>query len=179
MKKLLLTSLILVLAISGLSAQTEFGVKSGYFKSLRETNTTFEGDGLKNNKNNNDGFYIGGFVEFPISERFNIQPEVTYVNIKNDFDQLQIPVLAKYEVGKKFNVLAGPNFGFLLDTNENFNSFYFGLSLGVSYDITDRLSVDARYNFALSNSLKDNFNSSSDLYAEFNGFQLGLAYRFD
>ena len=179
MKKLLLTSLILVLAISSLSAQTEFGVKSGYFKSFRETNTTFEGDGLKNNKNYNDGFYIGAFVEFSISERFYIQPEVTYVNIKNDFDQLQIPVLAKYRIGKKFKVLAGPNLGFLLNTNENFHSYYLGVSLGVSYDITNRLSIEARYNLALSNSLKDDFSSSSDLLDEFNGFQFGLVYRFD
>ena len=179
MKTLLLTSLILVLAISSLSAQTEFGVKSGYFKSIRETNTTFEGDGLKTNKNYNDGFYIGAFVEFSISERFYIQPEVSYMNIKNDFDQLQIPILAKYRIGKKFKVLAGPNLGVLLNANENFHSYSLGVSLGLSYDITDRLSVEAKYNLALSNSLKGDFSSSSNSFAKFNGLQFGLVYRFD
>ena len=176
MKKLLLTSFVFIIATASLSAQTEYGTRAGFYKSLRETNVTFFNDGLRSDTNYNEGFYIGAFVGLKLSERFYVQPEITYVSIKNDFDQLHIPVLGRYRIGKKFNVFLGPDFGFLLTDNENFKKLNFGVTFGVSYQLMKRLSIDARYNWALTEALKTDFPGTS---AKFNSFQIGLTYRLD
>jgi len=78
-------------------------------------------------------------------------------------------------VANKFNAYGGPNFGFLLDAPSGLTNFNFALDLGLSYDITNNLLVEARYGWGLTN-LLDGGNSNN--YLKLNNFQLGLAYRF-
>lgn len=178
MKKLLLTSLVLIIATVSLSAQTEYGTRAGFYKNHRQTNGSFPNDGLSEG-NLNEGFYIGAFVGLKISERFYVQPEITYAFINNDFNQLHIPVLGRYRIGKKFNVFLGPNFGFLLTDNENFKKLNFGVTFGVSYQLMKKLNIDFRYSWIFTESFKTDFGGTTVPSAKFIGFQIGLTYRLD
>ncbi len=87
----------------------------------------------------------------------------------NDFSSslnltyLNIPVMARYNVGYNLNVHAGIQFGFLLSANQvytdqkfdvkdQFKGVELGLPIGVGYDFMDRkFNVTARYVIGLSN----------------------------
>ncbi len=182
MKKLLLTSFVLIVATVSVSAQTEFGVRSGFYKNMRETNLFFGNDGLADGGNYNEGFYVGAFVGFKLSEKFSIQPEITYASVRNDFDQIHIPVLGRYRIGKKFSMFLGPDVGFLLIDNKSFKKINFGITFGASYEIIDKLSIEARCYYALTESLKSGLQAiyaPTDVSTKFNNYQIGLSYRFD
>lgn len=97
-----------------------------------------------------------------------------YVAVK-DFDQIQIPILAKFSVGEKFSLLAGPDIGFLMDAEEGVKSTNFGLDFGASYDVSENISIDAKYNLGLTNLIED---APSGFSAKINGIFLGLGYKF-
>lgn len=139
MKKI---SLLLMLAVSSIAlAQTHFGVKAGYSLS----NMTY--DWQNYGKEKLDGksyFYIGGFVEHQISDKFAVQGELNYTELggrtymemtnivgneiitqgTNEIDlhypQLQIPVSAKFYPIKKLAFLGGLNFAINLNPNVSF-----------------------------------------------------------
>ncbi|GGD45942.1 hypothetical protein GCM10011361_11130 [Muriicola marianensis] len=130
-------------------------------------------DGIKIS-DNETGFYLGLFTEIEAAETLNIRPEINYISIK-DLDQIQVPVLAQFGLVDKFNVVAGPSFGFLLNTEEGEKSFNFGAALGLSFDFSENFLVEGRYTLGLSNLVEDNeFDASLKL----SGFQLGLGYKF-
>ena len=124
------------------------------------------------------GFYIGlAFYDdfLQLSDDFSVQPEVNFLIIE-DLNQLQVPVLAKYNFADGFNAYAGPNFGFLVDAPNGIKSFNFALDAGLSYDITDNFIIEARYDYGLSNLLD---NAIGDSSVKLRNFQVGLAYRFN
>ncbi|MEP7232956.1 MAG: porin family protein [Ginsengibacter sp.] len=83
------------------------------------------------------GYHIGGFATIGLGEKFAIQPEVLFNQVNNDtatsfsdifrvknIDQIQlkylsIPVLLNYNVNKFITLQAGPQFGILLNKNDN------------------------------------------------------------
>lgn len=170
MKKLLLSAVVAVFAIANVNAQdVKFGLKAGAdFASVK-----FKADG-ENLSTSETGFYVGAFAEVGISESFIFQPELLYVTI-DDFDQIAIPLLAKFPVSEEFNILAGPALGILLDTQEGMKSFNFGLEAGISYDISENFLIEARYNLGLANLIED---APSGYSARLNGFFAGIGYRF-
>lgn len=122
------------------------------------------------------GFYVGlFFTGLELSDNFEIQPEVDYLSIK-DLDQIQVPILAKYGFADKFNAYAGPNLGFIFDTPTGVKSFNLGLDLGLSYDITEKFLIEARYDYGLSNLLE---NGDSNNSLRLSNFQVGIGYRFN
>ena len=130
------------------------------------------------NTSSETGFYIGvafrdEFLE--LSDDFAIQPEINFVAIK-DLNQIQVPILAKYTIVDKLNAYAGPNLGFLFDTPDGIKSFNFAVDVGLSYDVTDNILVEARYDYGLSNLFE---NGNSNFSTKLRNFQVGLAYRFD
>ncbi|MDY0090170.1 MAG: porin family protein [Flavobacteriaceae bacterium] len=109
---------------------------------------------------------------------------------------LNIPIMAKYYVAENFSILAGPQVGFLMSAKadweetysfggttesdsgeEDVKDFYkgidFGLNLGLGYDFTENIFVEARYNLGLSNIADvDNYKEKNSV------FQISLGYRF-
>lgn len=172
MKKIILT-VAAVFAFGFANAQDmKFGVKGGYI------NSNFGGDADTDAKSS---FYFGGLVDFTISEKFHIQPELLYSmegadNDETDLNFVRIPVMAKYYVAEGFNIQAGPQFGFVAgggEIKELTKSFDYGLGLGAGYELTSGLFFDARYNFGLANiSDMDGFDVNTT------SFQIGLGYRF-
>lgn len=117
------------------------------------------------------GFYISGFADAEISEKFHLQPEVLYVSIK-ELNQVQVLVNAKYEIFDSIKLLAGPNLGFF--TNQN-NKVNVGLDFGVSYDVTENIVADAKYSVGLTNLMK---NIDDNYSSKLSGLYVGVGYKF-
>ncbi|MEO6638084.1 MAG: porin family protein [Ginsengibacter sp.] len=84
------------------------------------------------------GYHAGGFATIGLGDKFAIQPEVLFNQVNNDTatsfseifkvrnaDQIQlkflsIPVLLNYNVNRFITLQAGPQFGILLNKNDNF-----------------------------------------------------------
>lgn len=108
------------------------------------------------------GFYLGVFVSFPISEKFQFQPEVLYSNRNMDMESIYdityitnngntvttsinqqlitIPLVLQYEFLEKLAVLAGPQPGFVISSDHfipNTNSS----NTNTSYDTFEMAGV--------------------------------------
>jgi opacity protein-like surface antigen len=187
MKKVLSIFALTILMVVNSQAQNEsdsntgpkFGVKAG-FSSLA-FKIKVEGTSVNEDIS---GFYIGGFAEFFLSENFNLQPELAYASYSEDgesSDVLLLPIMLKYKANDKFGILAGPQFDYLLNEvdAEGLKRLGFGLAIGVSYDITENIIIDARYSFGLNDRIEDlgDFDGF-DVKAKLNYLQIGLGYRF-
>ena len=185
MKKITLTVLA-VFALTFANAQDTkesnaksdivFGVKAGY------QNTNFGGDAETDAASN---FYVGGLVDFHITEKFHVQPELLYSmegadNDEANLDFIRIPVMAKFFVGEGFNLQVGPEFAFVAGggaIKDSLKSMDFGLGFGAAYEMASGLLFDARYNLGLSD-LNDNAAAFGDAKITTTSFQIGLGYRF-
>ena len=171
MKKIILT-MAAVFAVSfanaqdskGGSSDMKFGVKAG----LNNSNYTGDAD-----TDAATSFYIGGLVDFTVSEKFHVQPELLYSRqgseadtLKIKVDYISIPLMVKYYLSEKFSVEAGPQMSFLVnnkveydkaewnnsifaDRETNASSFDFGLNIGFGYNITSNLFAQVRYNYGI------------------------------
>ena len=159
-------------AKSGGDSDMKFGVKAGY------ANTNFTGDANTTAASN---FYIGGLVDFTISEKFHVQPELLYSMEGADEDEtnlsfLRIPIMAKYYVAEGFNIQAGPELAFVAGgglIKDSLKSLDYGLGLGAGYELPSGLMFDARYNLGLAN-----LYDGSGFDVKTTSFQIGLGYRF-
>jgi len=163
-------SLIAIFAFGYVSAQdTKFGLKGGAdFASMHHK---FDGNSYSESET---GFYVGGFVDIAVSDKFHVQPELLYVSVK-DLNQIQVPILAKFTIVEDLSLLAGPDFGFLLDAGDGSKTLNFGLDLGLSFDLNENFSLDGKYNFGLSNLVE---GGNSDFSTRLSGFFFGLSYKF-
>uniref|UniRef100_UPI0039BE4763 porin family protein n=1 Tax=Formosa sp. 3Alg 14/1 TaxID=3382190 RepID=UPI0039BE4763 len=157
MKKLLLFTFISILGYTHVSAQeVQFGAKAGLnFASVFGDRT--------DNFETVTAFNYGVMAEIPISNVFSFQPEVLYSGQGYSFgddtvalNYLNVPLMAKYYVIKGFSLEAGPQLGFLLNTNDDglgieddFNTVDFGVNLGLGYKLDNGLNFSARYNIGL------------------------------
>lgn len=142
MKKLVLTTVISLVFILGLSAQDDktrpqLGVKGGV------NFATVAGDDI-DERDARTSFNVGLLAEIPLTNRLSLQPEVLYSgqgfdireidqdnvfdtndNVEYQLDYLQFPVLAKFYIIKGFYVEGGPQLGVKIneeiDTNPNNN----------------------------------------------------------
>lgn len=174
MKKVLFAA-IAVMAFGVSNAQEmKFGVKAGY----SSTNFTGDADG----GDARGGFYVGGLVDFTVSEKFHVQPELMYstegASDDAGIDYLRLPIMAKYYVMEGLSLQAGPEIAFKIAAQEDLvdeatKSLDFGLGFGAGYELSNGLMFDARYNLGLANiSDVDGFDFGNA------GLQIGLGYRF-
>lgn len=194
MKKLLLTAVFAVLTIVSINAQ-EFGAKAGVNFAALNGDGDFDG---------RTSFFVGGVVEFEISETFSLQPELLYSSqgAKSSFseegfdfetiiklDYLNIPIMAKYYVTEGLSIEAGPQVGFLLsakaefkedgeseteDIKDELSTIDFGLNFGLGYKLDSGLNFGARYDLGLSNVA----DSEDNLDVKNGVFQLSVGYFF-
>ncbi len=195
MKKLFLGAAI---AVSSLSFAQQFGIKAGGNLSSLSGNSLFSSE-----SKSKFGFYAGAFVNVPVAESFSVQPEVLYSNqgakatvlnsdVKLNMNYINVPVMFQYNATPEFYLEAGPQFGFLVDSNldagnstantllnalnskDYYNSFDFGLGLGAGYYFTQNIGITARYVAGFTDIVK---NNSGDAVKN-NNFQFGLAFKF-
>ena len=117
-----------------------FGIKGGL-------NTTFfnvDENNLGTFATSETGFYGGVFTEIPIDDFLIIQPEVLYISV-GDFNFINVPIYAKYEVINRLYLMAGPSMNYFFDFFTN--KFKVGADISSSYNLTD--SFDVHVKFAL------------------------------
>ena len=193
MKKVLLT-VAAVMAFGLMNAQeVKYGAKAG----LNLSNLA----GDVENADMKVGFQIGGFAEIKVSDKFSVQPELLFstqgakseesysdmygsitIDLTQKLNYLNVPVMAKYYVDKKFYLEAGPQIGFLLsaeqkavakgiyygesvyetetvDNKSSLNSTDFGINIGLGFNFTDKIGANLRYTSGLSDIDKEDSNS--------------------
>ncbi len=158
MKKVILT-VAAVFAFGFANAQdAKYGVKGGLDM------MSFSGEGSSESLT---GFFIGGFAEFGISDKINLQPGLNYHTASKDgfnLSYLSLPVLFKYGVADKINLIAGPSLFYSMEDVTDKTTF--NLQLGGSYDITESLFIEPSYSLGLTGDLKVNH------------LLIGLGYKF-
>lgn len=170
MRKLFLFAVVAAFALTNLNAQeSQFGVTAGYFGVNAKVKS-----GGESVTASDSGFYIGGVVDFGISDVFHIQPELLYANV-NDSSALILPIMAKYYVSEGFNLQAGPQVDFSLeDMPDDISAVAVALAVGAGYDINENFFAQARYSFQLTNS----YTGPGDLKLTGSYLTIGLGYKF-
>ncbi|WP_417444741.1 porin family protein [Joostella sp.] len=143
---------------------------------------------------NRTSFYAGLVAEAPISERVSIQPEVFYSGQGFDVDDqdtefqvdyIQVPLLAKIYLAEGFNLHAGPQVGFKVNEELDFeptedagdfdtdeiNDIDFQLTGGAEYKFENGFFLQARYSYGLSEVVED-----TDIHNSV--FSAGLGFMF-
>src|SRR5690606_26161502 len=145
MTKRFLLLILTIISFSGVNAQDtqeRFGIKGG----LNITFFNVDDNGLGTFSTSETGFYGGVFVEFPIDDFLAIQPEVLYISL-GDFNFLNIPIYAKYEVANNLYLLAGPSANYFFDFFTN--KFKVGADISSSYNITSSLDIHVKFALGL------------------------------
>jgi long-subunit fatty acid transport protein len=181
MKKFLFCAAIAVFGLWNVNAQeVKFGVKAGLNLASISGDDTEDLDGRTS-------FHFGGIAEIKLSDKFSFQPELLYsaqgakssyedqfekeeATIKLDY--INLPLMAKYYVAEGFSIEAGPQIGFLMnseadydyidkedpefsesgteDLKDEIKGIDFGFNLGFGYKLEGGLNFGARYNLGLS-----------------------------
>lgn len=159
MKKVILSFLVLLFAVSTQAQKLDLGLKIGAnFSKLSDVGES----GLKGKT----GLVAGAFVSIGTS-KFAVQPELLYSQqgAKTDFgdfdmDYVNVPIMVKfYIIPNLLNIQAGPQFGFL--THESLadqveaKDFDFSGAVGAGIDLPLGFRADARYNFGLTDVTED------------------------
>lgn len=174
MKKIILSALV-VCAFTFTNAQDKkgmaFGVKAGL------SNSNFTGDFASTATT---GFYVGGLVDFSVSDKLHVQPEVLYSgegakDAKLNF--LRIPIMGKYYVTEALNVQAGPEIalkaGGDASIKDMVKSLDYGIGFGAGYEMASGLLFDVRYNLGLANIYDGPIAKVGTI-----SIQFGLGYKF-
>ena len=177
MKKIILSALTLFTVVFLTHAQdddkastttTNFGIKAGY--STIAVKLKVDGGGSASD--DVSGFYVGGFVEINVAEKFAIQPELVYASYSESGGSSE----------EKLEIFAGPQFDYFTNEEdaEGLKRLGLGLTLGAGYKVTDNITLDARYSFGLSDRIEDGIDELEgfDVEARFSYFQVGLGYTF-
>ncbi len=163
MKKIIF-SVLAIAAFGSVSAQDKmsFGVKGGVdMVSAKFPSQTFD-DGfggtetIGGGSESATGFFVGGFVEFGLTDKISLEPGLNYHTASKDgikFDYLSIPVLGKYQIADKFKLMAGPSLFYSLDSDDE-DKTRFNADLGASYNFTENFFVEPRYSAGLTGDVK-------------------------
>jgi opacity protein-like surface antigen len=191
MKKILFLAAAAIMTANVASAQFTYGVKGG----LNLANISNLEMDMK------PSIYVGAFGEYQISDFFGVAGELVYsrqgaaasaegVKTKTRLSYLNVPVLAKLYIADGLSLDLGPQFGFLtgakqwveaegasgsVDIKDTVNGFDLSVGMGLSYNITENILVQGRYNLGLTDGFKN--NESDDKFKN-NVIQVGVGYRF-
>ena len=194
MKSTIAVLLIAVLfSAAPATAQVAFGLKGG----LNLTTLNVEDPELT--YNSRAGYHAGIFLRGKF-DKIAVQPELLLFTqsgevqgplytAKESFTYLSIPLMLKFYPFAGLNIQAGPQFGFLLDGERDYETFIGNLSqditdyykesdvavsVGGGYDFDFGLSLDLRYNIGV----KDINNIADGEEARSRIFLLSLGWNF-
>jgi len=195
MKKLLLTSFVMVLALSSFAQGISGGVKAG----VNLANQKFTSDGISLDTKAKPGIVGGVFIVAMINEKFGVQPEALFSmqgskwdfsgnDSKFKFNYIAVPVLLRYNITEMISIHAGPQFGFLMsaeaedesgdteDIKDDMKGIDFAGATGVEFDLPSGLGFGARYVLGFSN-VADDDADFDDLEIKNRSFQLYVKYK--
>ncbi|MDU8887273.1 porin family protein [Yeosuana sp. MJ-SS3] len=196
MRKIVLFLLLLPFFILTSCGCHSYGLKAGLNAS------TIRGDDT-DNLDPRIGFQFGGFAEFCFDEVVAIQPELLYSQQGAKYsesdgydgtfklDYINVPVMAKFNLGENFAIEAGPQAGILISAKDDYESsgdsgvddikddiknIDYGASFGISYDFDSGYVLGARYNLGFADI---NDFSGSESFKNHNGvFQFYVGFKF-
>ncbi|WP_025742087.1 porin family protein [Aquimarina pacifica] len=181
-RKVLCIAILLILGTVVSSAQeASYGVRIGAnFSSISSD------DIPEDLEDSRLGIVVGFLAEYPINEKFSIQPEFQFSSLGNDdetlrVDYLQLPIFLKYNLSEMFNIHVGPQAGLKIwewEDNQgleaNFETFNFAAVAGIGVNITENFFADLRYGFGISNIIDDEL---TDVEGNTRNIQLSVGYK--
>lgn len=204
MKKIFLGLTVLA---SSLSFAQQFGVKAGLNLSDISNTSTAVDTKMKT------GLYAGVTATFPITESYSIKPELVYnqmgaktdlydfggivgqVSTTTKLDYLSLPIMLQYNLPSNLYLEVGPEFSYMLSSNQTLNTvflspstdinmdylnrFNVGAGVGAGLKINENLGINARYTFGLTGIGKD--GNVTDYFlsnSKNNNLQVGLDFNF-
>ncbi len=195
MKKLILGA---ALAVSSLSFAQQFGVKGGVNISSMDGDTWSDAKskvgfyaGFLYNAPLGANFSIQPELIYTQYGAKLLDNAIQKTNLNIGY--VAVPVMFQYNFVPNFYVEAGPEFGFNVNANaktdykndnikasarteidtDNFKTFNFGMGIGLGYDFTENVGINARYTAGLTNVYEND-----KLDAKNGAFQVGLNYKF-
>ncbi|WP_047419454.1 porin family protein [Cellulophaga sp. Hel_I_12] len=179
MKKIVVLAIVLATGASAMaqtwSNKVQVGVKAGLNFATVAGNDFESPDGRTS-------FYGGLLVEVPVTDIFSFQSEVFYsgqgFDITNNSNQddaayqvdyIQVPLLLKVYLIDGLNIHAGPQFGFKVNEEIDFDpnadggdidtdavkDFDFQLTTGVEYKFSGSVFIQARYSYGFSEMIEN------------------------
>lgn len=212
MKKLIVFTGVFLFALTSVYAQSDsnaiqLGAKGGVNFS-KITGDDFDDVDARTS------FNVGLVAELPISERISFQPEVFYSgqgfdvseidqdnvfdtdqNIEYQLDYIQVPLLIKAYLVEGLSVEAGPQFGFKIHEEFDFEptsdggdieideedsyvkDFDTSIALGTSYKFDGGFFVSARYTMGLTSIFEDD-TPFEDVDGKNEVWQFGVGFMF-
>jgi len=176
MKNLLIT-LLIIFSIFSLNAQDtittkkntfDFGIRHGWRHST--TNRGYD-------RADNINLYVGLFVETDISERFTLRLETNH----SRFGLLEVPLLLKYKISDKFELLGGGEIDYFYDNNQFFSDkkeFGGAFILGVQYNINSHWFIEARYTHGFTDQFPVFYYNDDFVFGKKRIVSFGLGYQF-
>jgi opacity protein-like surface antigen len=174
----------------------KFGLSGGLLNTNADINISVLGFNLANiDAINKTGFYIGVAADIAASEKFHIQPELTYGSA-GDLAFVYLPVMLKYYATDKFFLQAGPQLSFSTNLNDikqairdvqgvvgnNGNiddvlkSTAIELGFGLGFDVTEKFAIQGRYGISLTDRYDGPLGGSLDVNSA--TLQIGVLYFF-
>ncbi|MEM5540002.1 porin family protein [Olleya sp. AS48] len=212
MKKLILSTALFVSGLALVNAQSDsrevqLGIKGGL------NSSTISGDDL-GDLDSRTSFNAGLVAEIPLTERLSFQPEVLYSgqgfdvreidqdnivdtdeNIEYQLDYIQVPLLLKAYIVKGLSVDAGPQFGFKIheefdyqpnsdggdieiDSDDSYvKDFDTSIALGAAYKFDNGFFLSGRYNLGVTDIFEDG-TPFEGVDAKNNVWQFGIGFMF-
>ncbi|MEQ3665495.1 MULTISPECIES: porin family protein [unclassified Olleya] len=212
MKKLILSTALFVSGLALVNAQSDsrevqLGIKGGL------NSSTISGDDL-GDLDSRTSFNAGLVAEIPLTERLSFQPEVLYSgqgfdvreidqdnivdtdeNIEYQLDYIQVPLLLKAYIVKGLSVEAGPQFGFKIheefdyqpnsdggdieiDSDDSYvKDFDTSIALGAAYKFDNGFFLSGRYNLGVTDIFEDG-TPFEGVDAKNNVWQFGIGFMF-
>lgn len=188
------TLILSFLIVASADAQVAFGIKGGL------NLTTLDVKDPELSYESRTGYHAGIFLRSRM-DKVAIQPELLLFTQRGDlessffgsaresFTYLSIPVILKFYPIGGLNIQLGPQFGFLLDGEREYDSFFgsgteditdhykksdISVSVGGGYDFGFGLGLDVRYNIGL----KDINDAADGQEARSRIFLLSLGWNF-
>ena len=196
MKKAGFISCIFILSLSFVYGQTDddmskkktqFGVTLSYVSATAKAKVD---EASVSSSDSATGVSFGISSNSQISDKFYIQPSVQFAIIEEE-NWLFVPVMLKYYVEDKFNIMAGPQGTFSFGDKQGLpiNTFGLDFGFGAGYDINNNFYLEARYAFELTNRTPDPVDiglvvddpsfQSIKMNTKVNSFHFTLGYRFN
>jgi hypothetical protein len=190
MIKSLLTALaICAFSFSNAQGKINFGAKAG----LNLVNLVGDLEGAESKA----GIHFGGMAEISINDKFSVQPELLFstqgANAEFGEDTfnlsyISLPIMAKYYATEALSIEVGPQVGFLVNAEEEFegetfdidegtHGVDFSLNFGLGYKLASGINFSARYNLGLSN-VFDFEGEGQDVDVKNSVFQFSIGYFF-
>jgi hypothetical protein len=158
--KIKLGFIIIMTFLSSYSfGQFELGVKGGI--NINSVKTTDIPSGWAVDFNSIIGFHVGLFTQIDLNEKFHLNSDLLFTrrgyevdDSETTIDYLEIPILLSYSIMDNLEVELGPDLGLKISEQSDisgidYESIDFGPTIGLRYNLTDKIILSSRYYYGL------------------------------